>query len=242
MYAARTFSSRSGERLLTPPTSFCNSSPWIAPTESLKLSGFGEEFRIFHRGVEGAAQRFDTIGRRVRRGEERGADLGRVDDGGEDRPLLVGLGEFDHGRHVLQVGMLLGRELDDHLHVLVLDPVGMADFERRPRCRVALDLAALDRELRFARAFVAHHQLELGADHVVHRGRINRHGGARAGARRSASVFSASSTLCTFEVFHMKTMLISESMRPTQFSSAVLKRTPCVPSFSSRQSLARRCR
>ena len=31
----------------------------------------------------------------------------------------------------------------------------------------------------------------------------------------------------------MNTMLTSESMRPIQFSSAVLKRTPWVPSFSS---------
>ena len=31
----------------------------------------------------------------------------------------------------------------------------------------------------------------------------------------------------------MNTMLTSESRRPIQLSSAVLKRTPCVPSFSS---------
>ena len=37
----------------------------------------------------------------------------------------------------------------------------------------------------------------------------------------------------TGEVFHMNTMLMSESVRPIQLSSAVLKRTPWVPSRSS---------
>ena len=36
-----------------------------------------------------------------------------------------------------------------------------------------------------------------------------------------------------YEVCQVKTMLISESMRPIQLSSAVLNRTPWVPSFSS---------
>ena len=48
-----------------------------------------------------------------------------------------------------------------------------------------------------------------------------------------ASVFSASAMVFTGEVFHMNTMLMSESVRPIQLSSAVLKRTPWVPSRSS---------
>ena len=47
------------------------------------------------------------------------------------------------------------------------------------------------------------------------------------------SIFSASAMVFTGEVFHMNTMLMSESVRPIQLSSAVLKRTPWVPSFSS---------
>src|SRR6266550_7215280 len=45
--------------------------------------------------------------------------------------------------------------------------------------------------------------------------------------------FWASARVLTGEVFHMNTTLTSESRRPIQLSSAVLKRTPCVPSFSS---------
>ena len=48
-----------------------------------------------------------------------------------------------------------------------------------------------------------------------------------------ASVLNASATVFTGEVCQVNTMLISESMRPIQLSSAVLKRTPWVPSFSS---------
>ena len=58
----------------------------------------------------------------------------------------------------------------------------MADLHRSPRRGMSLDLAALDRKLRFGRSLVAHDQLELGAEHVVHHGRIDRHRRADAGA------------------------------------------------------------
>ncbi len=48
-----------------------------------------------------------------------------------------------------------------------------------------------------------------------------------------AGVFSASAIVFTGDVFHMKTMLTSESTRPIQLNSAVLKRTPGVPNRSS---------
>src|SRR5258708_34815309 len=47
------------------------------------------------------------------------------------------------------------------------------------------------------------------------------------------SNFCESAKVLTFDVFHMATMLIKESTRPVQLNSAVLKRTPDVPSFSS---------
>jgi len=48
-----------------------------------------------------------------------------------------------------------------------------------------------------------------------------------------ASILSASSKVFTGEVCQRNTMLISESMRPIQLNSELLKRTPWVPSFSS---------
>ena len=47
------------------------------------------------------------------------------------------------------------------------------------------------------------------------------------------SVFCASATVFTGDFFEIITILISGEMRPIQFSCAVLKRTPWVPSFSS---------
>ena len=47
------------------------------------------------------------------------------------------------------------------------------------------------------------------------------------------SIFCASAKVFTGEVCQRNTMFTSESTRPIQFNSAVLKRTPCVPSFSS---------
>jgi len=96
------------------------------------------------------------------------------------------------------------------------------------------DLAALNRELSVSRSLVAHDQLELGAEHV---------GSSRSDRSRpstphrcpiaSTRIAAASANVFTFEVFHMNTILMSESTRPTQLSSAVLKRTPVFPSFSS---------
>ena len=68
--------------------------------------GLGQEFRVLHGGVEGAAQRLDAIRRRAGRGEERGADFGGVHHRAKNLALLVGAGEFDHGRHIGQLGML----------------------------------------------------------------------------------------------------------------------------------------
>ena len=47
------------------------------------------------------------------------------------------------------------------------------------------------------------------------------------------SVFSASANVFTGEVCQRNTMFTSESMRPIQLNSALLKRTPCAPTFSS---------
>jgi len=54
------------------------------------------------------------------------------------------------------------------------------------------------------------------------------------GALHDSSVAVRTSAVFVMgDVFHMNTMLMSESVRPIQLSSAVLKRTPCVPSRSS---------
>ena len=80
--------------------------------------------------------------------------------------------------------MPLERELHEDRDVSIAQPVGMRDLERSPRRRVALDLAALDREHRLARSFVAHDQLELRLEHVVHDRGIDRGGRANPGRRQ----------------------------------------------------------
>ena len=78
---------------------------------ALVFCDLGEEFRVRHGGVEGAAQRGQPVGRHARRREERGADLGRIHDRAQHGPLLVVAGELDGGRNVGQLGVPLEREL-----------------------------------------------------------------------------------------------------------------------------------
>src|SRR5260370_26752969 len=65
--------------------------------------GLGAEFRVLHGFVEGATKRGEALARHPGTGEEGGADLARVHDGGEHRPLIAAAGELDRAPHVGQL-------------------------------------------------------------------------------------------------------------------------------------------
>ena len=148
------------------------------------------EIALLHLGLERgigkhrrhrAAQHREPVGGNVRRRHQRAADLGGAAEQRQHLLVLVGLAELDHRRHVLEQRMPRLRILHQHVDLLLLQPVRLAEqevFERRVR---AFGLAALHRQHGAGGAGIALDHLEARAGELVHHARHDVGGGAGAG-------------------------------------------------------------
>ncbi len=151
----------------------CACSPGDRIDLQAELLRVGEEFRILHGGVEGAAQRLYAILRNARRHEIRPAVFQPRDEQLERRTVGIVLRKVEHHRNVRKIGMLLERPLRDHVDFLFLHPIAVERQQRRPVGRtVAVDLAAFHREMDVLRAFVAGDDLEFVVEHRVGEHRV----------------------------------------------------------------------
>ncbi len=97
--------------------------------------------------------------------------------------LLGGPGELGQERHVGQVLVALDAGLRQERDLVFREPIGMLALDRVETEGARLHLAALHAEIDVLGGLVADHQLESGAEHVVHGGRND--GDARAGTGRA---------------------------------------------------------
>src|SRR5215471_21709673 len=113
----------------------------------LRLVRIGAKFTIGYRGVEGAPQRGETIGRHAGRRGEGAPRLLPDQDQLQHLPALYIGDEVERARHMRQVGKLGKTHLDDDVEELVADPVRARRLDGRPgQAADTLGLAALDRE------------------------------------------------------------------------------------------------
>ena len=148
----------------------------------IELPGLLQEASSFMVASNAAPQRGGAVGRHVGRGEERPPERRRQRQQRQDLPLLGGLRQLVHQRHLRESLVPLVADLVEHHHPVAFDP-GRPLLQDAGEARAGAggDLAALHGEIELGGALVAHHDLELGAEHDVHRIRIDEGAGAGAG-------------------------------------------------------------